>query len=133
MYSHKKITKLNRHELGILIRYTTGHAHLRRHNKITGTMLPRALTRPEPNYTLEDPDEKTSNEDEDDEDIRCRLCKLKGKQETPIHIITECLAVWERRRELFGSYTFEGDDNIGWEPASLIRFYKEINLENRPN
>ena len=41
----KKITKLNRHDLGILIRYTTGHAHLRRHNKIAGTTAPRALTR----------------------------------------------------------------------------------------
>ena len=33
----KKIMKLSRHDLGILVRYTTGHAHLRRLNKIAGT------------------------------------------------------------------------------------------------
>ena len=130
----KKIMKLNRHELGILIRYTTGHAHLRRHNKVTGTMLPRALTRPEPRYRLMDPDELEGEAcDDDDEDIRCRLCKIKGTHETPIHIIKNCLAVWHQRRDQFGSYTFERDDEIGWEPAALVRFYRDIDLENQPN
>ena len=71
---------MNGYDRGILIRYTTGHAHLRGHNKLTGSMLPRALTRPEPEYILKDPHDDPSVKD--DEEIRCRLCNLKGKEET---------------------------------------------------
>ena len=126
----KKVMKLSRFDLGILVRYTTGHVHLRRHNKIAGTGSEMALTRPEPRYELNDPDDTFTT---DDEEVRCRLCKLRGKEETPIHIFKECLAVWRQRRENFGEYTFENDDLLRWEPASLVGFFKEIDLENRQN
>ena len=124
----KRIMKLNRHELGILIRYTTGHAHLRRHNKITGTSLPMSLTRPEPRYSLDDPEE--TNE-ADDEEIRCRLCKLKGKEETPIHIFRDCLAPWQTRWSHLGHYTFEKEEYVNWEPTQLVGYFRKLDLENQ--
>ena len=122
--------KLNRHDLGILVRYTTGHAHLRRHNKIAGTAEQMALTRPEPRYNLHDPDESTMM---DDEEIRCRLCKLHGREETPIHIFQDCLATWRERLQNFGTYTLEENDIPEWEPNRLLGFFKHFDLENRQN
>lgn len=39
----KDIYNMSKHDLGILVRYTTGHVHLRRHNKILGTLEPRSF------------------------------------------------------------------------------------------
>ena len=101
----KKIIKLNRYELGLLIRYTTGHVNLTRHNKITGSEVPRALTRPEPRYNMQDPEDVVLT---DDEEIRYRLCNLKGKEETPMHMVSECLPLWRKRWEHLGHYDLEG-------------------------
>ena len=127
----KDIVSLNRYDLGILVRYTTGHAHLRRHNKIAGTMPPYQVLNPQPRYELTDPDELIF--DNDDSDIRCRLCKLIGRVETPYHILQDCLAAWGERRNLLGEYTFEGQEYICWEPSALVRFFKTYDLENQPN
>ena len=117
--------------MGILIGYTTGHAHLRRHNKIANTMSPMQVTNPMPKYNLEDPDDNFQGTY--DKEIVCRLCQLKGTEETPFHLLQNCLATWSARRELLGSYTFEGERIITWEPMALVRFYKEFDLENKPN
>ena len=125
----KKIYNLTKYELGIIMRYTTGHAHLRRHDKIAGTMKPFAFG-PEQKYTLDDPEHVA---EEDDPEIRCRLCNLKGKQETPYHLLKECLRIWRLRYEMFGIYTLENEEIIHWSPARLVDFYKKLDLENRPN
>ena len=127
----KKIIKLNPFNMGILIRHTTGHAHLRRHNKIANTMQPKQITNPMPRYSLQDPDDNHTGQYNDD--ITCRLCQLKGTEETPFHLLQSCLATWETRRELLGSYTFEGERIITWEPMALVRFYKKFDLENKPS
>ena len=113
-----------------MVRYTTGHAHLRRHNKIAGTSEPMALTRPEPLYKLSDPDDKNIP---DDETIRCRLCKIPGKEETPMHIFQDCLATWAKRRNIFGEYIFEEEHTVFWEPADIVGFFEHFDLENRQN
>ena len=63
----KKIYKLNRYDLGILIQYTTGHAHLQRHNKIANTEQPKAYS-PHMKYKMDNPAE--DNNMKDDPDIR---------------------------------------------------------------
>ena len=89
-----------------------------------------ALTRPEPCYLLDDPEEVDTP---DDEETRCRLCKIKGKEETPIHVVQECLAVWRSRWNYLGHYTLEGEEHIKWDPNSLVGFLRELDLENQPN
>ena len=66
-------------------------------------------------------------------DITCRLCKLKGREETPYHIMKDCLGAWRQRRELMGSYTFEHVDLINWNPDALLGLFKHFDLENKPN
>ena len=126
----KKIYKLNRYDLGILMRYTTGHAHLRRHNKIAGTIQPPSFG-PENKYQMENPEDSCTTEK--DAEIRCRLCNIKGREETPFHLFTECLAAWYSRWEIFGNYTFENEESVPWDPKQLVRFFKKFDLENKPN
>ena len=53
----KKICKMSRADVGIMVRYLTGHAHLRRHNKIAKTQQPTFVEFPEMKYMLQDPDD----------------------------------------------------------------------------
>ena len=69
----------------------------------------------------------------DDEEIRCRLCNLKGKTETPFHMVTECLTLWRKRWEHFGHFSLEGDEHISWDPKTLVGFFRKIDLENKTN
>ena len=127
----KKICRLNRHDLGIMVRYLTGHAHLRRHNKIAKTPQPVFYEYPEMKYNMEDPDDWFT--DTFDRQITCRLCKLKGREETPYHLVTECLGAWRARMTYLGCYSMEGEDTITWEPSALLQFFKHFDLENKPN
>ena len=83
----KKIANMCRLDLGLMVRYLTGHAHLRRHNKIANTMLGWNCQK----CSLQDPDELVET---DDREIRCRLCKLKGREETPAHTISPGNVLW---------------------------------------
>ena len=120
---------MSRADLGIIMRYTTGHAHLLRHNKIAGTLGARPICFPLPQYKLIDPDDRF--EGSEDIDIRCRLCDLKGSVETPYHILKDCLAVWRESREMFRTYTYEGTDHIDWSPEALVGYFKKLDLENK--
>ena len=111
----------------------TGHAHLRRHNKIAGTMQPTAIPFPENQYNIQDPDELKYKHHPDDYAIRCRLCKIKGSQETPTHIFKECLGVWRERLQFFGNYCHDNEEYTSWNPSSLLGFFKTLDLENKPN
>ena len=64
---------------------------------------------------------------------RCRKCNLKGSEETPMHLFKDCLAVWRERLEYLGAYTFEDDEHTEWNPHSLLGFFKNLDLEKRPN
>ena len=121
---------MTRTDLGYIIRYTTGHAHLRRHNKIAGTLQPRSFG-PEQQYTMPDPEETPGLTD--DPEVRCRLCNMTGKEETPYHITAECLATWYSRWTHLGEYTFEHYEYIDWDPTKLVEYLKHIDLENKPN
>lgn len=126
----KKIYNLSKHELGIIMRYTTGHAHLRRHNDIAGTNQPRALDMPQPLYTMEDPESVGPMVKRN---IQCRVCKLESKEETPFHLARDCLPLWRARWEAMGQYIFETDEEMTWDPKTLAGYFDKINLENKPN
>ena len=127
----KLMSKMNRKDLGGMVRYLTGHAHLRRHNKIANTPQPQFVDQPQMQYTLHDPDD--NHQGEYDRDIVCRLCKLPGKEETPFHMATECLGAWQARRDILGSYSFEGEQVFRWKPKPLLKFFKHFDLENKAN
>ena len=56
---------------------------------------------------------------------------MRGKAETPIHLLKDCLAVWSKRRDYMGTYTLEGEDHIEWDLDNLLGFFKAIDLENK--
>ena len=127
----KKMVKMSRFDLGIMVRYLTGHVHLRRHNKIAKTQQPVYTDLPEMKYNLQDPDDSHSGPY--DRQITCRLCKLKGKEETPYHLVTECRRAWYTRFSLLGCYSLENEDILPWDPSTLLQFFKHFDLENKPN
>ena len=112
----------------ILVRYVTGHAHLRRHDKLLGTLDFQPTYGPKPQYFLKDPDELFSGPY--DEEVTCRLCQLPGREETPWHIFTECPKVCGLRSDHFG-HRLLPNGLTSWEPANLARFFAHIDLENR--
>ena len=82
-------------------------------------------------YRIKDPDD---NFDKDfQRKLTCRICKLKGREETPMHLAFECLGAWEARLFYLGSYSFENEDTISWDPQSMLQFFKHFDLENKPN
>ena len=127
----KALCKLSRHDFGIMVRYLTGHAHLRRHNKIAKTPQETYFDQPEMRYQMVDPDDNHTGPF--DREITCRLCKLNGREETPSHLAKECLAAWSARRDMLGCYSYENEDILPWDPISLLKFFKHFDLENKPN
>ena len=122
----KDIMKLSRKDMGLRIRYTADHAHLRRHNDKLG-IKPMPVQGPLPNYKLRDPEEDTSIPH--NPDAMCRLCKLPGKEETPWHLLTDCPKVCLLRRTTLGYLL--GEVGTRWKPEQLVRFFDKINLENK--
>ena len=125
----KKIRKLNRFDLGILTRYVTGHAHLRRHNKIAGITNPEIQAYNKDDYIYKDPEDNHTGHFDDQ--TLCRLCRLKGRQETPMHILLECNAAWRERMQYFKFHVLERDEILNWEPEQLVGFFKSLDVENR--
>ena len=68
-----------------------------------------------------------------DSDIVCRLCKLKGTEETPYHLDAKCMGAWQQRRELLGCYSYKRESPMPWEPDSLLQFFKHFDLESGEN
>ena len=122
---------MGRKDLGLMVRYLTGHAHLRRHNKIANTMQPTYANFPRMKYSLVDPDD--DEKEPLDWDVICRLCQIKSTEETPLHLMAECLAAWEPRLELFGCYSLANESPLQWSPKALLQFFKRFDLENKPN
>ena len=122
---------LSKSKLGILVRNVTGHVHLARHNDLI-----------QPNNSID----YTCNNDHtsfidnsctlDEVDTNkhkhrtiCRLCKLRGMEETPLHLALDCPVTWRERAELFRKYEVNDVDLHSWEPDALVRFFTHYNLE----
>lgn len=139
----KKIMNLNRHDLDLLVRNVTGHAHLQRHNTLItqgryadstkSRDLAYSLTGNENEFDYT----RTQSEIDDLTDphlagMTCRHCKLHNTVETPIHLYDECLAHWRIRREIFGYHVIYRHTQ-DWDPAKLANFFSHINAENLEN
>ena len=128
----KEIMALSKTDLGILIRNVTGHAHLARHNAIANTEDKPDQQSEDANMSLED----NAGEILDTVDINkskhsaiCRLCQLRGMEETPLHLVLECPATWKERAELFMKHEVNNVDLLSWKPDRLVRFFAHYNLE----
>ena len=60
-----------------------------------------------------------------------QVVQYNGKEETPDHLLRDCLRVWLSRRNIFYTYTFDGEENIEWKLTDLVSFFKGIDLENK--
>ncbi len=86
----------DRKELGMLLRFITGHAFTQRHNH---TCDP--ITFPDPT---------------------CRVCGGIDL-ETPIHVIAECDGLAQARHSVFGEHYLDAQ-GPDWSPHKLLRFLK---------
>ena len=138
--------KLTKADMGILVRNVTGHAHMDRHRKILGdialfsdsisesfirhingeeeTKQPTESAEPENSlYTLVDPNEARFFG-------TCKLCRIKGSEETPYHLVMECPYTWRGRVDLLRDYDPNSVSLQKWEPSQLVAFFKRYNLED---
>ena len=88
----KGLLKASRELYSRAVRWITGHNFLRRHNNITDYV---------------------------DTSKICRYCK--SHEETSGHIITECEAFWQERRDSFSSYWLN-PQSPNWTPEQLQAF-----------
>ena len=79
-YKSKEIMNLNRYELGLIVRYITGFAHLRKQNYRIGEAI----------------------------DFTCRYCG--HEEESPSHLITSCPALWKQRLDHLGNFILDKDN-----------------------
>ena len=59
----------------------------------------------------------------------CKLCKLRGREETPYHVLMECPYTWRGRAEVFGEHDPSPTTFAEWEPARIVSFFTRYNLE----
>ena len=93
------LLKYSKEVVSQVARFLTGHAFLRRQNKIVLTGM-----NPPPG------------------DNSCRLCEDSFYEETPHHILTECDRLCSWRAETLGQCILE--EFAGWHPRPLIKFLK---------
>ena len=91
------LCNLNRRDLGFIVEMITGHCRLKRHESIV-------------NHGG-DPD--------------CRYCGT-GNPETPWHLIGECPAFFQRRREAFETLYIENPPQ--WNVRRLLKFLKSSGI-----
>ena len=123
----KQARSLTRADLGIYVRNITGHCFMARHNNIVGNSNPTQT-----NATQNSLLDLDGSEDEPSAILRrqaeCRKCQLTNTEETPLHLIFECEAIWYERWESFGTPLL--NDRIKWKPQSFVAFFKKMKLEN---
>ena len=140
----KEIMKLNKHDMGILVRNVTGHTHMDRHKKILGeiAILSDSITEEYLNHIngIEEPPrpknspKKNTLFDEVDPNMAehfgtCKLCLIKGSEETPYHLAMECPYTWRGRGDFLKSLIPGYSTLMEWEPDKLVAFFKRYNLE----
>ena len=93
------LLKYPRDLVGMVARFMTGHAFLRRQNKIVLTGI-----NPPPG------------------DNSCRLCEDTVLEETPHHLFTECDRLVDWRLDTLGQRYL--DPHPGWHPELVIKFLR---------
>ena len=101
------LMKYGKQSASRFIRFTTGHAFLRKHNayvkhkKKPGQILPF-------------------------DEMKCRHCGTVVEE--PVHIITECEAFMAERYEEFNC--LEWQDDTEWEISQMMRFLEKFRVTN---
>ncbi len=90
----KEIMTHSRHDLGLLLRTITGHSYCNRHHSVVNPAV----------------------------DPTCRKCG--EEEETDIHLITECEALWQIREDVFRARFIPNMTNLRtlWTPGKLMKF-----------
>ena len=95
----KKFLDLSKNHLHLLTGFLTGHCRLKKH------MLRIGVT---------DTDE-------------CRFCG--EEEETPIHLVTECLAIASLRKECLGLETCRSEELASLKPSQILDLIRSLELE----
>ena len=112
----KDIKLQGNEKIGRVIRFLSGHGHMRRHSTLI-------------KYDI------SGEEADNHEEAQCRLCL--EHEETPIHLITECDVLFHERLGIFGQgeiLAWLRDRPPDWSPALLefINLQTVRDLDTRP-
>ena len=111
-----------------MVAFITGHCHLNRHQ----ALIDDAETERIRKYI--------GNEDEDGEviippaDPTCSMCKFdpsqRNKEETPLHLMTECVGLAELRRDIFGRH--DPEPPFRYSVHQIVAFLKQAKIPSFP-
>ena len=111
-----------------VVAWVTGHCYLNRHQALIDNAETEQIRR------------HVGNEGPDGEiiippaDPTCSMCKFdpsqKDKEETPLHLMTECVGLSDLRREIFGTY--EPEPPFNYSVHQIVSFLKEAKIPTFP-
>ena len=111
-----------------VVAFITGHCYLNRHQALIDDAETEQIRK------------HTGNEDEDGNviippaDPTCSMCKFdpsqSNKEETPLHLMTECVELTQLRRNIFGTYNPEPP--FKFSVHQIVAFLKEAKIPSFP-
>ena len=107
-----------------VVAFVTGHCYLNRHQALIDNTFRESIRR------------HVGNEDRNGEEIippadpSCTLCKETGKEETPLHLMTECAKLAQLRLDTFG--THEPRPPFRFPVYKIVSFLKQAKIPSFP-
>ena len=111
-----------------VVAFVTGHCHLNRHQALID------------NAETEQIRKHIGNTDSRGEEIippsdpTCTMCKFdpsqKNKEETPLHLMTECVGLWKTRLDIFGRH--DPRPPFKYSVFQIVAFLKAANIPSFP-
>ena len=111
-----------------MVAFVTGHCHLNRHQALIDDAFTEQIRK------------KDGNEGPDGEPIippadpSCTLCQFDpsqtGKEETPLHLMTECVGLWQQRLKIFG--THNPKPPFRFQVYKIVAFLREAKIPTFP-
>ena len=111
-----------------VVAFVTGHCHLNRHQALIDDAFTEQIRK------------QDGNEGADGEPIippadpTCTMCKFdptqQDKEETPLHLMTECVGLWQLRHKIFGVHNPEPP--FQYPVYKIVAFLREANIPSFP-
>ena len=111
-----------------VVAFVTGHCHLNRHQSLID------------NAETEQIRKHIGNTDSRGEEIippsdpTCTMCKFdpsqRNKEETPLHLMTECVGLWKTRLDIFGRH--DPRPPFKYSVFQIVAFLKAANIPSFP-
>ena len=111
-----------------VVAFITGHCHLNRHQALIDDAETEQIRK------------HTGNVDSNGEaiippaDPTCTMCKFdpsqKNKEETPLHLMTECVGLWRLRQDIFGKHN--PTPPFRFPVHQIVAFLKEAKIPTFP-